>query len=185
MTLVTKTLMIAGFTLAAAGAQAATITASKNTTERAQITCSDCVGYVAATETGADAAQTENALPSTKGVEADFVNRMTGTTSFDARDANKVVVGGAETLSFETDFKYIVFKIGNQRFLIENNTPGSTFAFNAAAGTSSGLAHYTGFGTIGSASQVSAVPLPAAGVLLGSVLLGGGLVLRRRRKNAA
>ena len=56
MTFVTKTLMVAGFTLAAAGAQAATITASKNTTERAQITCSDCIGFVGVAETGADAA---------------------------------------------------------------------------------------------------------------------------------
>ena len=194
MNQLSKLLLAAGFAAAATTAQATTITASKNVTERAQITCDDCVGYVAANTTGAAAAQTENATPSTKGIEADFVNRMTGSTSFDARDATKVRVGNVDTLEFNASFQYIVFKIGNQRFLVENGTKDAAIAFSAVAGTRSGLSHYTGFGAAPAAPSagsvasvarvVATVPAPAAGLLLGSVVLAGGLIARRRRKSS-
>ena len=174
-----KALLAAAFTCAAAGAQAATITASKNTTERAQVTCPACVGYVAAGVTSPTAAQTENATPSNKNAEADFVNRMTTSTSFQGNHATKVNTNGVGTLDFVSSFQYIVFKIGNQRFLIENFAANSLFEFDERPGTGSGLSHYTGFGVV-----AAEIPLPATGILLASVLLGGGAMARRRRKAA-
>lgn len=178
MGFVSKTLTAIAFCAVSTAAHAGTITASQGSTDLATVVCLSCVGYIAPGTTSPTAAQTENAQPSNETAEANFINTMTGTTMFTSSDADKISDGGA-SLDFTSSFQYIVFKIGNQRFLIENFAANSLFEFDQIDGTGSGLSHYTGFG------QVAAVPVPAAGLLLGSVLLGGGFAARRRRKQAA
>lgn len=179
MGLVSKTLTAIAFCAASTAAHAGTITASQGSTDLATVVCPNCVGYTAPGVTSPTAAQTENAQPSNETAEANFINSMTGTTMFTSGDADKTNSGGAASFDFTSSFQYIVFKIGNQRFLIENFAANSLFEFDQIDGTGSGLSHYTGFG------QIAAIPVPAAGLLLGSVLLGGGMVARRRRKQAA
>lgn len=152
----------------------------QGSTDLATVVCPSCVGYTGPGTTSPTAAQTENGNPSNPTAEANFVNSLTGTTMFGGTDADKTDTGGAGSFDFTSSFQYIVFKIGNQRFLVENFAANSLFEFDQINGTGSGLSHYTGFGQV-----AATVPVPAAGLLLGSVLLGGGMVARRRRKQAA
>ena len=97
---------------------------------------------------------------------------------------NQVDTRGVASLSFQTSAQYLAIKVGLGHFFLELAGPGPINLFYTADGNNDsraqsggGFSHYTEFG------QLSAVPVPAAGLLLVSALGGMGFAARRRRRN--
>ena len=183
---------IAGAILFASGVSAATVDFDFGGNTIFSITCNACangdiLGYQTALE-GGDALlvggsfmQTGTAFnpvtgnpglvnPGLAGIaaEIDFVNTITGESYVSA------VKDESGNVPASLGSEYILFKSGQYAGVLQNLSGGAlmlTYSGSQAAG----LSHVTEFG------EVSAVPLPAGGLLL-LTALGGGIVASRRRK---
>lgn len=96
-------------------------------------------------------------------------------------DGSNTDAGGVGTLSFDTDAKYILFKIGNassagKHFFLSILSPGViNISFDKNGQKGGGFSHYAEFGSF------SAVPVPAAAWLFGTALLGFIGISRRTK----
>jgi len=112
--------------------------------------------------------------------EADWINLQTGLSisKDDVEDGKTGVAAGAgDNFTLTTFAEWILLKIGTSpNVALIHNLAGNPLVINysSESGSGAGLSHYT---------EIAAVPLPAAGVLLIGAL-GGLVALRRRRKIA-
>lgn len=108
--------------------------------------------------------------------EADFLNQVTGTTSFTGGEMNRTP-GNSGSMTFSFDSLYAVIKVGAGHVVLRNDY-GAAFdvMWTTLSGQGGGLSHYT------LAGDLAPVPVPAAGVLLIGAL--GGLAMVRRRRKA-
>lgn len=104
--------------------------------------------------------------------EAAWASSVLG-TSFSALDLSKTD-GTSDGATYWSSAAYVIIKVGNAPdYTILRNDSGAKFSFTWDSGSGGGeISHY---------SEISAVPLPAAGFLLIGAL-GGLAALRRRRK---
>ena len=105
--------------------------------------------------------------------EADFLNQVTGTTSFVAGDMDKTA--GSDTPDpFKLSSLYLLIKIGAGHVVIVNEAAKSIW-IDWDGDSAGGLSHQT------QAGELPEVPVPAAGLLLVGGLGALGLVRRRRK----
>jgi len=170
--------------LSVAPASAAVLTFFDNlsdaTTERFTLSCSlGCSAWAGGTTF--NAADGSGLMTSTFGnetAEAGVINGAAG-TSFLGTDGTKSADLGLETYNFSSNAEYFFIKVGKDpRGAVVWNTGGlgNLFGFQQSpGGTGTGLSHYTEFGI------AAAVPLPASGWLLLTVLGAGAFVGRRKK----
>ena len=169
-----KFFLTSAFLAMAASAQAATIDLLRDGQLLARISCGDaaCEGW---TDSGwsSTTAHMFTVHPPSDAHEEAWVGDIAG-EDFSGQ-TNKDETGNPPVNSTA---EYILFKLGGGNelatALIRNVSGGAiTYTF-FDSGQAGGLSHTNSFG------EISSVPLPASGLLLGGMLLAGGWAARRR-----